>query len=192
MEGPEWVLSPKQMHPAFYGCFDWHSSVHGHWMLVRLLKLHPTHAMAPRIREQLNKHLTADHIQSEAGYFQQKHNKSFERMYGWAWALRLVAELHDWDDADGKQWRENLRPLEAVLVERTKSYLPLLTYPIRTGEHPDTGFALAQALDYARTVGDRELESLIANRGRGILPGRPRVSVSLRALRAGFLLVGAE
>ncbi len=166
MAGPESVLSPKQLHPAFYGCFDWHSSVHGHWMLVRLLKLHPAHRSAPRIRQRLNDHLTAAALQAEADHFLQEHNKTFERMYGWAWALRLVAELHDWNDDDGRRWRENLRPLETVLVERSKSYLPLLTYPIRTGEHPDTGFALSQTLDYARTVGHHELEAIIVRRGR--------------------------
>ncbi len=166
MEGPQSVLSPKQMHPAFYGCFDWHSSVHGHWMLVRLLKLHPAYPVATRIRQELTKHLTADAIEAETAYFQQEHNNTFERMYGWAWALRLVAELHDWDDADGKRWRDNLRPLEDVLVTRIKSYLPLLTHPIRTGEHPDTGFALGKLLDYARIVGNPQLESLIVQRGR--------------------------
>ena len=166
MKGPESVLSPKQMHPAFYGCFDWHSSVHGHWMLVRLLVLYPQHPLASRIRELLNRHLTAEAIELEADYFRQGHNKGFERMYGWAWALRLVAELHAWDDADGKRWRDNLRPLEEVLVTRTKSYLPLLTHPIRVGEHFDTGFALALILDYARVVNDRDLESLIVQRGR--------------------------
>lgn len=166
MKGPESVQSPKQMHPAFYGCFDWHSSVHGHWMLVRLLVLHPDHALAPRIREQLNQHLTAELIETEADYFRQDENKGFERMYGWAWALRLVAELHAWNDADGRRWRDNLRSLETVLVARTKSYLPLLTHPIRIGEHFDTGFALAQILDYARVVGDNDLETLIVQRGR--------------------------
>lgn len=166
MKGPESVLSPRQMHPAFYGCFDWHSSVHGHWMLARLLRLYPAHGLAPRIRAQLNEHLTADRLEAEADYFRQDENKGFERMYGWAWALRLVAELNAWEDADGQRWRVNLRPLETILVARTKSYLPLLTHPIRTGEHSDTGFALAQLLDYARVVGDCDLETLIVQRGR--------------------------
>lgn len=166
MAGPESVRSPKEMHPAFYGCFDWHSSIHGHWMLVRLLKLYPKCTVGDRIRASLNEHLTAENLAAETKYFRQKHNKSFERMYGWAWAFRLAAELHTWDDADGRRWRENLRPLEDLLVERTEAYLPLLTYPIRTGVHPDTGFALAQTLDYARTVGNTSLEELIVNRSR--------------------------
>lgn len=166
MAGPESVRSPKAMHPAFYGCFDWHSSIHGHWMLVRLLKAYPDSKIASKVRASLNKHLTRENLQAETAYFSKPHNSSFERMYGWAWAFRLAAELHDWDDTDGKRWRENLKPLENLLVQRTLDYLPRLTYPIRTGVHPDSGFALGQTLDYARTVGNRELEKLIVTRSR--------------------------
>lgn len=160
------VQSPQEMHPAFFGCFDWHSSVHGHWMLVRLLKAHPGSPVESRIRQSLAKSLTKENLEVELKYFSLKHNKSFERMYGWAWYLRLVAELHDWDDADGKIWRESLRPLEQHLVRKTLDYLPVLQFPIRTGIHPDSGFALGQVLDYARVVGNAELESLIVQRGR--------------------------
>lgn len=166
MSGPDSVQSPKKMHPAFYGCFDWHSSVHGHWMLIRLLKLHPTCSAAPQIRLQLDRHLTAENMKAETAYFDHKHNKSFERMYGWAWLLRLATELHTWDDADGKRWRANIQPLENKIVELTQAYLPRLSYPIRTGVHPDTAFALGQTLDYARTVGNRSLEQLVVDRGR--------------------------
>lgn len=157
MASEEDVLSPQQMHPVFYGCFDWHSSVHGHWMLVRLLKLYPEHSRATEVRELLTRQLTEEKLLVEAQYFDAKENKSFERMYGWAWALRLATELRTWDDADGRQWATNLLPLETTIVELVKAYLPKLTFPIRTGEHPDTGFALAQILDYARTVDDSEL-----------------------------------
>lgn len=169
--GPEDVLSPRAMHPAFYGCFDWHSSVHGHWMLVRLLKLYPDSSLAPKIRESLAKNLTAENLAAEAAYFEPKHNRSFERTYGWAWLLRLAAELHTWDDPDGKRFAANLRPLEDRIVELSKDFLPLLTWPIRTGQHPDTGFALAQFLDYARTVGDTELETLVVERSRHFYEG---------------------
>jgi hypothetical protein len=135
-------------------------------MLVRLLKLYPGNTAEAKIRDRLDDHLTAKNMQIEADYFAPKLNKSFERMYGWAWALRLVSELHGWDDAQGQKWRENLRPLEAILVDRTKDYLPLLTYPIRTGVHPDVGFALGQTLDYARTVEDKELETLVISRAK--------------------------
>jgi hypothetical protein len=166
MRGPQDVLPPRAMHPAFFGCFDWHSSVHGHWMLVRLLRLHPELPEAGDIRARLAAHLTATNLATEAAYFEVKENKSFERMYGWAWALRLAAELRSWDDADAKQWVRNFEPLERKLVALTKDYLPRLTYPIRTGVHPDTAFALAQVLDYARTVKDAGLERLITERAR--------------------------
>ena len=109
MNSDDDIGPPRELTPAFFGCFDWHSSVHGHWMLVRLLKLYPDHPVAPRIRASLNAHLTTDKLEAEAAYFREKHNKSFERMYGWAWALRLVAELHDWDDAENRRRRVSRR-----------------------------------------------------------------------------------
>lgn len=166
MAGAESIQSPKEMHPAFYGCFDWHSSVHGHWMLVRLLKEYPDNSLNQKIRDQLSESLTAENIQGEVAYYTEKQNKSFERMYGWAWLLRLVLELEQWDDPQGQEWRENLKPLEEIIVQRTMDYLPLLSFPIRTGVHPDSGFALGQALDYARVTGNQELETLIVQRAR--------------------------
>jgi len=152
------VRAPKEMHPAFYGCFDWHSSVHGHWMLVKLLKEFPGSSADQRIREKLNQNLTAENLAAELAYFEEKQHKSFERTYGWAWYLRLAAELEGWDDADGKRWRQHLVGLEKLLVQRTKDYLPKLSYPIRTGIHPDSGFGLALILDYARKMNDKPLE----------------------------------
>src|SRR5215471_3561705 len=98
------LKSTQAMHPAFYGCFDWHSSVHGHWMLVRLLRLQPGMTNAPEIRARLSAHLTVTNLAAEAAYFETKENRTFERMYGWAWALRLAAELHAWDDPDAREW----------------------------------------------------------------------------------------
>ena len=166
MVGPQSVLSPQEMHPVFYGCFDWHSSLHGHWMLVRLAKLYPKSPAVGKIREILDRQLTADKLRKEAAYFEAKENRSFERTYGWAWTLRLAAELKAWDDPDAKRWAKNFQPLEQQIVKLTKDYLPRLTYPIRTGVHPDTAFALGQMLDYARVVGDQELESLIVSYSR--------------------------
>ena len=160
------IMSPSAMHPAFYGNFDWHSCVHGHWLVVRLLRLFPDLPGAAEARAQLAKHLTAANLATEAAYFEPKDNKSFERMYGWAWTLRLAAELKAWDDPDARQWAKNLEPLEKKLVALTKDFLPRLTYPVRTGVHPDTAFALGQMLDYARAVGDGELEKLAAARAR--------------------------
>ena len=160
------VRSPREMHPAFYGSFDWHSCVHQHWMLIRLIKLYPGTELESEVRKRISENINAENMAGEVSYFEEPMSKSYERMYGWAWYFRLVDELETWDDEQGKQWREDLRPLEELLVQRTMDFLPLLDYPIRTGIHPDTGFALGQTLDYARTVGNAELEQLIIERAR--------------------------
>lgn len=160
------IKSPREHFPAFYGCYDWHSSVHGHWVLVRLLKEHSTIESAARIRQLLHEHLTEENLNHEAAFFARDEQKTFERMYGWAWFLRLVLELDAWDDADGKRWRDSLRPLEHVLVNRIEDYLPRLTYPIRIGQHTDTGFALGQILDYAQAMKHKELETRVVERAR--------------------------
>ncbi len=160
----EQIKTPREHFPAFFGCYDWHSSVHGHWVLVRLLKQYPTIDSAPRIRQVLAEHLTAENLQREAEFFSRDEQKTFERMYGWAWLLRLAIELEGWDDPDAIVWRKNLQPLENVFVQRIEAYLPLLTFPIRTGQHPDTAFALGQILDYARVMQLAGLEQLAIER----------------------------
>ena len=160
------VRTPRAMHPAFYGCFDWHSSVHGHWMLIRLLKDYPDHPMQAEIRQKLAQNLTAENLKKEADHFREKHNRMFERMYGWAWLLRLAAELETWDDPQGQEWRESIRPLEELLVENIFAYLPNLTWPIRTGVHQDLAFALGQELDYARVMKNEKLADLIQQRSK--------------------------
>jgi hypothetical protein len=160
------VKSPKALHPAFYGCYDWHSSVHGHWMLIRLLKMFPNLAESQRIRDALNENLAAESIQAEVTYMKQPNRQSFERTYGWAWALKLAEELHSWNDPDGKKWSANLQPLAELLSRSYRTFLPKQTYPIRTGVHPNTAFGLAFAIDYAKAVGDAELESLLVERSR--------------------------
>ena len=166
MVGPESVRTPREMHPIFFGSFDWHSSMHGHWMLVRLAKVNPNAPIVADIRRLLDAQLTADKLAQETAYFDEKENRSFERMYGWAWTLRLAAELRTWDDPDAQRWAANLAPLEQRIVALTKDYLPRLTYPIRTGVHPDTAFALGQILDYARAVDNQELAELIVSYSR--------------------------
>ncbi|MCS7465783.1 DUF2891 domain-containing protein [Stieleria sp. ICT_E10.1] len=158
------IKAPREHFPAFYGCYDWHSSVHGHWVLVRLLKDDPGMVSAPQIREVLSRHLSDENLSQEAAFFARDEQKTFERMYGWAWLFRLVIELDGWDDADAKRWRNNLRPLEEVLARRVKDYLPKLTFPIRTGQHTDTGFALGQILDYARAMEMPALQALVIDR----------------------------
>ncbi len=160
----EQIQRPRDHFPAFYGCYDWHSSVHGHWVLARLLRYYPEIESAEQVRDLLNRHLTAENLNREAEFFGRDEQKTFERMYGWAWLLRLVTELDDWDDPDATRWRHSLRPLEQVLVRRVEGYLPLLTYPIRVGQHDDTAFALGQILDYARATGQQELEGLVIER----------------------------
>ncbi len=150
---------PREWNPVFYGHFDWHSSVHGHWTLVRLLKLFPKTEWAEHVRLVLETRFTEKALQQEADYLEQR--KSFERMYGWAWALRLVLELRTWDDPQGKVWSERFRPLEGVIVAHAKNYLPKLDWPIRCGFHPETAFPLSQFLDYARGVGDEEFVELL-------------------------------
>ena len=166
LNGAADIKSPRALHPAFYGCFDWHSSVHGHWMLVRLLRLFPDLPERKQIRTILAEHLTAKNLQTEADYFNQPNRKSFERTYGWAWLLKLAEELHTWDDPDARQWSKNIRPLADTLVARYLAFLPKQTYPIRTGVHPNTAFGLAFALDYARTVEHRTLRKRIEERSR--------------------------
>lgn len=160
------VKSPRALHPAFYGCLDWHSAVHGHWMLVRLLKLFPELPERQEIRTVLNEHLTAKSLQAEADYFKQPNRQSFERTYGWAWLLKLAEELHGWDDADARHWSKNLQPLADIVVERYRGFLPRQTYPIRTGVHPNTAFGLAFALDHASVVNNQPLRELIEERSR--------------------------
>jgi putative membrane-bound dehydrogenase-like protein len=162
----EGVRGPKEMHPVFYGCFDWHSSVHGHWMLLHLLRTYPEAPVAVEIEKVLEKQFQMEGIKKEVAYFEETGNSSFERMYGWAWTLRLAAELHSWDDERAQLWAAAFQPLEDKIVELTKGYLPRLSWPIRTGVHPDTAFALSLSLDYARTVENHELATLLLDRAR--------------------------
>jgi hypothetical protein len=160
------VRTPRQLHPAFYGCFDWHSSVHGHWMLVRLLRLLPGLPNAREVRAALAANLSAANLQAEKAYLDQPGRRSFERTYGWAWLLKLAEELHTWHDPQGREWSRDMQPLAASFVQRYLDFLPKQTYPIRTGTHSNTAFGLAFALDYARAVAHHELEGLIVERGR--------------------------
>lgn len=155
------IVAPRNYHPAFFGCFDWHSSVHGHWMLVRLLKLYPNLPEAAQIRTILNKHFTAANIQQELELFLSKDNKSFERTYGWAWLLQLQDELLSWNDADAKNWAAALQPLATHISKLTIDYLGKLVYPIRVGEHSNLAFGLSMEYDYALHQKDTALSNAI-------------------------------
>lgn len=156
------VLLPEQLHPAFYGCLDWHSSVHGHWLLVKVLKLFPGISIRDSIIQTLNNSFQKEKIQTEADYFSKyKTTSSYERTYGWAWLLKLDEELYTWNDPLAKQWHETLQPLTQKVVALWKEYLPKETYPNRTGVHPNTAFGLVFALDWSRALNDTAFEKAI-------------------------------
>ncbi len=159
------LQEPHVLHPAFYGCYDWHSSVHGHWMLVRLLKQFPDLPQNEEIRKKLAQNLTAENILVEVQYMQEE-SKSWERMYGWSWLMKLAEELYTWDDPDGQQWSANLQPLTQLITERYLAFLPVQTYPVRTGVHPNTAFGLSFAWDYAHATRDMALKDMIEKRAR--------------------------
>jgi len=162
----EYLKEPHKHHPAFYGCFDWHSSVHGHWSLVKLLKEFPDLDKADTIRSKLQENITKEHIKTEVAFFQDEHNQSFERTYGWAWLLKLAEELHSWNDPLARKLEKNLQPLTNLIIQRYLDFLPRLMYPIRVGEHTNTAFGLTFAWDYAHIVQHEKLKSAIESRAR--------------------------
>jgi hypothetical protein len=162
--GPDDIRGPRALHPAFYGCYDWHSAVHGHWMLVRLLRTQPGLAEASAIRAGLGANLTAANLAAEDAYFHGPARAGFERPYGWAWLLQLAAELHIWDDPDARRWSAALQPLTDTIVGRYLAFFPRQTYPIRTGVHNSTAFGLSFAFDYAHIVHHTALVDLIVER----------------------------
>jgi DUF2891 family protein len=160
------VAPPRKLTPAFYGCYDWHSSVHGHWLLVRLIRTFPNAGFAPSAREALRQSLTNENIAQEAAYLRAEGRSSFERPYGLAWLLQLVAELRAWDDPEAQQLAANLHPLEQAVLERLRGWLPKLSHPVRIGEHDQTAFALGLMLDYAHAAGDMKFTDLIVSKAR--------------------------
>lgn len=157
MQSAEDVKAPSELTPAFYGCFDWHSSVHGHWLLSRVLTTQPDSVLADDIREKLGTSLTTENIEAELTYYEAEGRRSFERPYGIAWYLQLVLELEESDDPQLSEWREALRPLENAIVAQVRDWLPKLSYPIRLGTHNQTAFAFGLMLDYADGVGNEDL-----------------------------------
>lgn len=164
--GADDLQSPKNLHPAFYGCFDWHSAVHGHWSLVSLLKQFPDLKNAEQIKQMLLTNISEGNIEKEIEYFKGKHNKSWERTYGWAWLLKLTEELHTWDNPTARQLETNLQPLTDLIVTKYLKFLPKLNYPIRVGEHTNTAFGLTFAYDYAVTLNNQVLKDMIESRAK--------------------------
>lgn len=158
------LAEPADLHPAFYGCFDWHSAVHGHWSMVYLLSNFPEMKQAEEMKAILKKHITEENIAREIEYFHGEHNKSWERTYGWAWLMKLDEIIYLWEDPMANDLSVILEPLTLLLEERFMEFLPKLVYPIRVGEHPNTAFGLSFALDYARTKERKEFEELITSR----------------------------
>ena len=166
MNGAADAKGPQAFHPAFFGCFDWHSSVHGHWMLLRLLRQFPDLPEAGEIQAVLDAHLAAGPIAAELAYLDAPGRKSFERTYGWAWLLKLAAELRGWEDPRAKAWSAALQPLADRIAKGFADFLPRLTYPIRSGVHPNSAYTLAHVLDYAEATGDQALAQRVRGRAR--------------------------
>jgi hypothetical protein len=164
--GDQDVRPPRELTPAFFGCYDWHSAVHGHWLLARLARTFPEAPFAPRARAALARSLTPENVAAEVRYLDGLGRVSFERPYGLAWLLQLAAELREWSDPDARTWAAALAPLERAAAARLSDWLPKLTRPIRIGEHDQTAFAFGLAMDWARTARDAGMEALIARRSR--------------------------
>jgi hypothetical protein len=160
------VAPPRTLTPAFFGCYDWHSSVHGHWLLARLARMFPDAPFAGPARDALRRSLTPENIAKEAEYMRAPGRASFERPYGLAWLLQLIAELREWNTPEATEMAAALRPLEDATLERLTNWLPKLSHPIRIGEHAQTAFALGLMLDYARGSGNKEFEQLLTDKAR--------------------------
>jgi len=166
LNGDADVRPPRELTPAFYGCYDWHSAVHGHWLLARLARRFPDAPLAAKARAALEKSLTADNLAAETRYLEGAGRNTFERPYGLAWLLQLAAELREWDDPQAERWAKALEPLERAAAERIRTWAPKLSFPIRTGEHNQTAFGFGLILDWARGAGDQATAALIESRVR--------------------------
>lgn len=160
------LKSPKELHPIFYGCFDWHSSVHGHWLLAKAIAKFPDTDLSKKAIALFDKQFISRKVSKELVYFRPDLNKSFERTYGWAWLLKLHAELSQLEEDETHQWSTKLKPLTDYIVKSYMEFLPKLVYPIRVGEHTNTAFGLSLALDYARIVKNERFEALIVQRSK--------------------------
>jgi len=160
-----YLKEPSELHPVFYGCFDWHSSVHGHWTLLNILKELSDFEKRDSILMKLQKNITKENILNEVAYFDDVHNKTFERTYGWAWLLKVAETLQDWNTVESKEMYQNLSPLVELIEQKYIEFLPKLNYPIRVGEHPNTAFGMSFALDYAKKYAP-ELEQVILSKAK--------------------------
>jgi Protein of unknown function (DUF2891) len=166
MAGPDDITGPRALHPAFFGSFDWHSCVHAHWLLVRVLAIQKGVPEAAQIRAALDAHLAPDRIDAEVAYLHRPASRAFERSYGWAWLLKLAQELACSTDPHALRWARALAPLATAIVERYLDWLRVATYPIRHGTHANSGFALAFAFDYACHCDAAGLREAVAAKAR--------------------------
>lgn len=187
MTGPADVQAPRAQHPIFYGSFDWHSSVHGHWMLVRLLRTVPSLQLAADVRAVLERHFAAENVAVELAYLERPDSSSFERPYGWGWYLRLAQDLAEWNDEQGRRWALQLQPLTDAFVARFKAFLPKLVYPIRVGTHTNSALALSFALDFARATAATDFAALIEMRSRAWYAGDNDAAAHLEPSGYDFL-----
>ncbi|MHB8529791.1 MAG: DUF2891 domain-containing protein [Caulobacteraceae bacterium] len=166
LAGPADAKTPRALHPAFFGSYDWHSCVHGHWLLATVLRLFPKAPEASAIRARFEESFSQSAMAGELAYLERPTSAGFERPYGWAWLLMLAAELRRHQGAEGSRWASAIAPLAKALSTRLRRYLPKADYPVRAGVHSNTAFALALAIDYARGVGDEELAALADSKAR--------------------------
>jgi hypothetical protein len=185
LNGPEDARTPRELHPAFYGSYDWHSCVHMHWLLARVRRLLPTLPECAAIDATFDAHLTPAAIAAESRYFQRPGTRSFERTYGWAWLLALAAELAR--DASARRWRDALAPLAGVIVERYRDFLPRARFPIRYGVHPNSAFGLVLALDYAEVTAHADFADLLRAKARAWYGGDADLPVAWEPSGADFL-----
>jgi len=182
------VKPPRALYPSFYGCYDWHSSVHGHWLLTRLARLYPENDLSAESIVKLNKSLSAKNLIQETNYIKGQGRTAFERPYGIAWLLQLAAELEEWNNNESANlWRENIKPLEEILSQRIENWLPKLTYPVRSGQHSQTAFALGLIIDWARTTGNEDLALLIEERSIDYFANDKNCPISYEPSGADFL-----
>lgn len=166
LNGPLDLKEPRDLHPAFFGSFDWHSCVHGYWLLATVLRLFPDAREAPEIRKLFDAQLTSLKVETEVDFLDQPLRETWERPYGWAWLLMLAAELGRHASTDGKRWNNALSPLAAAFTDRFLAFLPKATYPARVGTHFNTAFAVTLALEYARTSNNDALKVLLVKKAR--------------------------
>lgn len=186
------LKSPKALRPIFYGCFDWHSSVHGYWSIVELMQAFPSLDSTGTVRTILDRHISPENVAIEMAFFQDPNNLSFERTYGWAWLFKLQESLRGWKDPDAVRWAANLQPLVDLLVDRYQKYLPKLVFPIRTGQHDNSAFGLSLSLDYARSVGDAAFEAIIVEHAQRLFGKDKEYDLAYEPSGYDFLSPGFE